>query len=62
MVISGKGRTLVDGIERPVKPGDVVTMATGCKHTVIAETELQLIEVQLGNDISVADKRKYDWP
>ena len=59
-VISGRGRTVVDGVERPVKPGDVVTMAAGCKHTVIAETELQLIEVQLGNDISVTDKHKYD--
>ena len=59
-VISGVGRTIVDGMEQPVKAGDVVTMDAGCKHTVIAETELQLIEVQLGNDISVADKRKYD--
>lgn len=61
-VISGKGRTIVDGMEQPVKNGDVVTMAAGCKHTVIAETELQLIEVQLGNDISVSDKCKFDFP
>ncbi len=60
-VISGRGRTIVDGIEQPVKPGDVITMAAGCKHTVIAETELQLIEVQLGTDISVSDKRKFDF-
>ena len=62
-VISGEGRTIVDGMEQPVKPGDVVTMAAGCKHTVIAgETGLQLIEVQLGTDISVADKKKYEMP
>ena len=61
-VISGRGRTIVDGVERPVKPGDVVTMLAGRKHTVIAETELQMIEVQLGTDISVSDKRKYDIP
>ena len=60
-VISGEGRTIVDGEERPVKAGDVVSMAAGCKHTVIAgETALQLIEVQLGTDISVADKKKYE--
>ncbi|MDO5300300.1 MAG: sugar phosphate nucleotidyltransferase [Clostridia bacterium] len=59
-VISGRGRTIIDGMEQPVKPGDVVTMAAGCKHTVIAETELQLIEVQLGTDISVSDKKKYE--
>ena len=39
---------------------DVITMEAGCKHTVIAETELQLIEVQLGSQISVADKHKYE--
>ena len=53
-VISGSGQTIVDGMEQPVKPGDVVTMASGCKHTVIAGDEgLQLIEVQLGKEISV---------
>ncbi|MPN49731.1 hypothetical protein SDC9_197353 [bioreactor metagenome] len=37
-------------------------MAAGCKHAVIAETELQLIEVQLGTDINVSDKHKYEFP
>ena len=62
-VISGTGTTIVDGMEQPVKPGDVVTMSAGCKHTVIAgEQGLQLMEVQLGDAISVADKKKYEWP
>ncbi len=60
MIISGKGRTIVDGMEQPVKAGDVITMSSGCRHTVIAETALQLIEVQLGQDISVSDKHKYE--
>lgn len=59
-VIHGTGRTIVDGMEQPVKAGDVITMSAGCKHTVIADTELQLIEVQLGTDINVADKKKYE--
>lgn len=59
-VIRGTGKTIVDGMEQPIKAGDVITMSAGCKHTVIAETELQLIEVQLGNEISVADKKKYE--
>ena len=62
-VISGSGRTIVDGMEQPVKPGDVVTMAAGCKHTVIAGSKgLQMIEVQLGKDINVSDKKKYEFP
>jgi mannose-1-phosphate guanylyltransferase len=35
-------------------------MAAGCRHTVIAETKLQMIEVQLGRNISAADKHKYE--
>ena len=56
-IISGKGRTIVDGMEEPVKPGDVITMEAGCKHTIFADTELKLIEVQLGKEISVHDKQ-----
>lgn len=60
VVISGNGRTIVEGMEQNVKAGDVITMAAGCRHTVIADTELKLIEVQLGNDISVHDKQKFE--
>ncbi len=58
-VISGKGRTIVDGMEQAVLAGDVITMQAGCRHTVVADTELKLIEVQLGKDISVDDKKKF---
>lgn len=58
-IISGKGRTIVDGMEQSVSPGDVVTMEAGCRHTIIADTELQVIEVQLGKEISVNDKQKH---
>ena len=62
-IVSGSGRTIVDGMEQLVKTGDVVTMGAGCKHMVIAGEEgLQLIEVQLGTDITVADKHKYEMP
>ena len=59
-IISGVGKTIVDGAARKVSAGDVITMPAGCKHTIIAETELQLIEVQIGEEITVADKVKYD--
>ena len=59
-VISGRGRTVVDGMSQEVQAGDVITMAAGCRHTVFAETELKLIEVQLGQEISVSDKQKFE--
>ena len=60
VVISGTGRTLVDGMEQRVKQGDVITMSAGCRHTIFADTELKLIEVQLGKEISVQDKQKHE--
>lgn len=59
-IMSGKGRVIVDGMERPVKAGDVVTMQAGCRHTILAETELKVLELQLGREISVHDKRKFE--
>ena len=59
VVISGKGHTIVDGMEQEVGVGDVITMQALCRHTIIADTELKLIEVQLGKEISVHDKQKY---
>ena len=60
VVTSGAGRTIVDGMEQDVKAGDVITMQAGCRHTIIAESELKLVEVQLGREISVHDKQKYE--
>ena len=48
-------------MEQIIKAGDVITMAAGCKHTVISGGQgIQLIEVQLGKDINVSDKHKYE--
>ena len=59
VVTSGTGKTVVDGMEQSVSAGDVITMAAGCRHTIFAETELKLVEVQLGKEINVQDKQKF---
>lgn len=61
-VIEGKGRTIIDGVEKAVTVGDVVTMKAGVPHMIIADTALQVIEVQIGNEISVGDKKKLSIP
>lgn len=58
-VIKGQGRVIVDGMEQVIMTGDVITIKAGYKHTVIADTELKIIEVQLGKDINVNDKTKF---
>lgn len=57
-VIDGEGRTVIDGAEQKVRAGDVIEMKAGTPHTIIADTALQVIEVQIGQDISVGDKKK----
>ncbi|MBD5484025.1 MAG: cupin domain-containing protein [Lachnospiraceae bacterium] len=57
-VIGGRGRTIVDGVERSVGAGDVIQMPAGVPHTILADTKLQVIEVQIGSEISVHDKKK----
>lgn len=59
-VIDGQGRTIIDGVEKEVTAGDVIAMKAGTPHTIIADTPLQVIEVQIGMDISVGDKKKLD--
>ncbi len=61
-VVRGSGRTVVDGFERSVHVGDIISMKAGEKHTVVnnGDEELQLIEIQMGNEISVDDKHKFD--
>lgn len=54
--IEGTGRVILDGEEKVVRAGDVIEIPVGCKHTVIADAPLKIIEVQLGEDISVEDK------
>ena len=58
-VVEGQGIAIVDGMEQKLKAGDVITIAAGCKHAIKAEKDLTIIEVQLGNSISVTDKVKY---
>lgn len=60
-IISGEGKVIVDDMEQTVTAGDVITMQAGCRHTVIAETVLKILEVQLGKEISVHDKQKFEW-
>lgn len=55
-IIKGTGKTIIDGMEQEVHPGDVVMIAVGCKHTIIAETDMDIIEIQIGETISRYDK------
>lgn len=58
-VVSGNGKAIVDGMEQLLRTGDVITIAAGCKHMVEAITALDIVEAQIGDEISVNDKIKF---
>ena len=60
VVIEGSGTTVVDGMRQDVSVGDVITMQAGCRHTILAKEKLKMVEVQLGKEISVYDKQKFE--
>ncbi len=58
-VVSGEGIAVVDDAEIQLRPGTMLRLPIGSRHTVIAETEMTIIEVQIGENISAHDKKKY---
>ncbi len=58
-VLSGSGYCIVDEVKKDVKAGDVIILPQGCKHTIHATTELQVIEVQTGAILEADDKIRY---
>ena len=59
VVTEGKGKTIVDDMEQNVSAGEVVAIQFGCRHTIVADTLLKLVEVQLGKAINAHDKQKF---
>ena len=55
-VIEGTGRVNLDGEIKTVTVGDFIEIPIGVKHTIHAVTDLKVIEVQTGEEISVEDK------
>ena len=58
-IVSGQAKAIIDEKEQHLKTGDIVKITAGCKHTIKAITALDLIEVQLGDEISATDKVKF---
>ncbi|XID93097.1 sugar phosphate nucleotidyltransferase [Paenibacillaceae bacterium WGS1546] len=62
-VAAGRGEMVLDGKRFPVKPGDVVTIPKSCRHSLRAEEELDVIEVQTGTVLVEEDivRLAFDW-
>jgi len=62
-VVSGTGEAILNGECIPLRPGSVLKVGPGDRHAIRGETDLQLIEVQIGNPLIEADIERLgtDW-
>lgn len=60
-IASGEGELLLDGSRRQMRAGDVAHIPAGAKHGMLALTDLTLVEVQIGADLSAEDNRETAW-
>ncbi len=57
----GIGELILDGKIRRVGRGDVAVIEPGMKHAIKAITELHIIEVQMGDELTEEDIERLEW-
>lgn len=60
-IVDGTGDFVLDGHIRNVHRGDVMYILKGQKHAIYATSNLQFIEVQIGEELSEDDKEEFAW-
>ena len=57
----GTGKLILDGKITKVGRGDTAYIKPGMKHAIKADTELHIIEVQVGDELTEEDIERLDW-
>jgi len=62
-ILSGEGKLLRNGDVICLKPGDSVRIPKLAKHAILADSDLDIIEIQIGSSIGSEDITRliYDW-
>lgn len=60
-IISGSGCLVIENERKRIEKGDVVHIKSGEKHSLMALTDLKLIEVGIGEEISSDDAQSFDY-
>ena len=61
-ITSGEGTVTLDGVEQQVTTGSCVQIPAGVRHTVYARSPMTIVEIQMGSELSVQDKKKHQLP
>lgn len=62
-VIEGTGKIIIEGEIKPIGRGDTACITPGMKHAIKADTELHVIEIQIGEELTEEDidRLEFDW-
>jgi mannose-1-phosphate guanylyltransferase len=58
-IVQGHGEVVLDGQFRLVQAGDTVTISAGVKHSILAHSDMEIIEVQTGTELIEEDVVRY---
>lgn len=59
--VDGTGKLILDGVIKEIGRGDTANIKPGMKHAIKADTELHIIEVQVGDELTEEDIERLDW-
>ena len=59
--VDGTGKLILDGEIKSVTRGEMAYIKPGTKHAIKADTELHIIEVQVGDELTEEDIERLDW-
>lgn len=59
--VDGTGKLIINGEIKKIGRGDMAFIQPGTKHAIKADTELHIIEVQVGDELTEEDIERLDW-
>lgn len=59
--VDGAGKLILDGEIKSVTRGEMAYIKPGTKHAIKADTELHIIEVQVGDELTEEDIERLEW-
>lgn len=59
--VDGTGKLILDDLVSAIGRGDTAYIEPGMKHAVKADSELHIIEVQIGDELTEEDIERLDW-
>lgn len=59
--VDGSGKLILDGVVTIVSRGEMAFIKPGTKHAIKADTELHIIEVQVGDELTEEDIERLEW-